>query len=1248
MLPPGYGCARVRKQYHSSNAAHSAHRQGCGKPDYKLKADDPPVARVQAPASQRNSLFRRQLSCARTHTATWKAFKRIFFLGVWAVAVFCGPHSWAESGGRVSGTVKDTSNAIVRNASVTAKNLDTGVEIGVATNSSGFYSFPDLPVGKYNISVEQTGFKPYLRTNVAVDTNSSVVVDAVLEIGDLKEVVTVNASTIHIATTDTQMGEVVSGAKMTAMPLNGRSYTDLLALQPGVAPATSLTPDTQQDIGVSALSPSGDLNPGTISINGQREFSNAFIVNGSDAEEDVNGGAAIVPNLDSIAEFRILTSNFDAEYGGYTGGHINVVTKSGTNDFHGDLFEFLRNTDLDARNYFSPTRGTFDQNQFGGTLGGPIRKNKAFFFVDYQGTRLTEGVNTGIISVPSLQDRSGNLSDVANTLTGTVTGQSWANSLSKELGYIVSPGEPYYTAGCVNSSQCVFPNALIPLSAWSAPAKNLLQYIPQPNVGTNTFSTSAYNETLRDDKGAYRFDYNSHWGLLSAYYFLDNYNFNNPYPVAQSGASVPGFNALYLGQAQLLGLSDTKTIGSSAVNEIHFSYMRDNNNLGQPVGGLGVSLASQGFVTGAGTPGIVPLAPQSEGVENIIFNSFSIGTNANELKQVNNTYQWIDNFSKVVGRHTMKFGAEFHYDQINTNPIAQFNGSFLFTGSETGSDFADFLIGVPSQYNQSQLQPFYGRNKYLGIYAQDSWRVRSNLTLNYGLRWDRIEPWYEKNNGISTFAPGQQSVVFPGAPAGVLFPGDPGVSRTLAPPGNLDFAPRIGLAYSPEGAEGTLLGKILGGPGQTSIRAGFGMYYEAIEALSIGILAGNAPFGITYSSPAPPLFATPFITASNGQYVGQPFPVTLATGTASASKPNSNINWSQYLPITGIPAYASSNRIPYVEEYMLSLERQLGSKTVLSVSYVGNQGHRLLVLLEANPGDPALCLSLSQPSQVAPGSATCGPFGENNVYTAASGQVINGTRGPLGSNFGSDTYQATIGKSNYNALQISLRHTSRRLDVLAGYTYGKALDDASNLGEEVNPINPSLSYGLSSFDIRHNFVVSYTYRIPFESLFHDSNRWTEGWELSGITHFSTGFPVTLYSYGDNSLLGAEPNGINNFGVDVPDYTGGALSLNHNPRNGLPYFDSSQFTENALGTPGNVPRRFFSGPGLDNYDMALVKNVRLKESKSLQFRLEAFNVFNHTQFFGPQAVDGNIGSTTFGQVINADPPRLVQLGSKFFF
>jgi len=1177
---------------------------------------------------------------------------QLFVVAFWLLAP-----AWAGIGGSISGTVTDPSGAVIIKAAVTATNTATGIRQTASTDDKGYYSFAGLPVGHYDLEIAATSFRPYRRTDVAIDANSALTVDAVLKVGRRSDVVTVAGNQLQVDTTSTQMGAVITGRLMTTVPLNGRSFTDLLAFQPGIAPLTSVTSDTVQDVGASTLSPSGDLNPGTISINGQREFANAFIVNGSDAEEDVNMGAAIVPNLDSVAEFRILTNNFDAEYGEFSGGQINVVTKSGTNALHGDAFEFARDTDLDARNYFSPTRGAFDQNQFGGTLGGPIRRDKIFFFADYQGTRTTQGVDTGQIPVPSIQDRTGNLSDLASsfvttdaagkTIPTTVSGSYFASLLSRELGYPISTGEPYYTPGC-NSVNCVLPGLVIPKSAWSSPAKNLLQYIPVANNSNGTFSTSAYNLTLRDDKGAYRVDANTGWGLLSAYYFLDDWTQNNPYPVAQGGANVPGFNALYSGRAQLLDLSDTKTFAASAVNEFHFSFMRDAADLGKPVGGIGVSLASQGFEVGEETPGIVPLSPKTEGVESVGFNSFTIGTNTNELKQTGNIFQWLDNFSKVIGTHTLKFGGEFHYDQDNVNAIAQFNGSFLFFGTETGSDFADFLLGIPSQYNQSQLQPFYGRNKYIGLYAQDSWRMTPSLTFNYGLRWDRIEPWYEKYNQIATFVPGKSSIVFPGAPAGILYPGDPGVPRTLAPPGDRDFAPRVGLAYSPSVSTDTALGKMLGGPGKTSIRASYGMFYTAIEALTIGVMSANAPYGTTYTSPAPPLFSTPFITAATGQDVGQVFPETLAPLNTSASHPDPHINWAQFEPITGLPNYPTTNRIPYAEEYMLSLERGLGTKTVLSLSYVGAQGHRLLVLEEANPGNPQLCLYLRNPANLAPGQTPCGPFGEDSTYITSTGVVYNGTRGPLGSNFGSNANQATIGNSNYNALQITLRRSSKRLNILAGYTFAKSEDQASNVGEEVNPTDPALSKALSSFDIKHNFVVSYSYEIPFERLFRGPDRLTEGWKLSGITHFSSGFPVTLINYGDNSLLGSEPNGINNYGVDEPDYTGAPLDLNPNPRNGQPYFNIAAFTENALGEPGTAKRRFFCGPGMNNFDMALLKNIRLTESKSLQFRIEGFNVFNHAQFFGPQAVDGNIDSSTFGDVIGSTAPRLVQVGAKFFF
>jgi len=1169
--------------------------------------------------------------------------------------------AWGSTGGSISGTVKDPSGRVVAKADVGIQEMNTGLSYQTHTDSRGTYTFPVLPVGHYQLEIHAVGFRSYQRTNIVLDTNAALNLDAALEVGSVAETVSVTDDALHVETTSTQMGEVITGRQMTAVPLNLRGYTDLLSLQAGVAPITSITSSTVQDVGATILNPSGDLNPGTVSVNGQREFANFFSVNGADAEEDVNAGTAILPNLDSIAEFRIITSNFDAEYGEFSGGQINVITKSGTNRFHGNAFDFLRNTALDAGNYFTG-RGAFNQNQFGGTFGGPVRQDKVFFFVDYQGTRQTQGISTGDIGVPSTADRTGSLLDfttgpLGNQLAGIVGGPYFASLLTQELGYSVVSGEPYYVPGCATSAQCVFPNAVVPQSAWSVPAQRMLQYIPAPNTvnasGQQVFASSAANQVLRDDKGAARVDANTHLGLLSGYYFIDDFYLNNPFPTAQSGASVPGFRALTTGRAQLVSIGDTKTFNATAFNELHLSYTRDYTNLGQPVGGLGVSLVSQGFANPDGSPSIVSLNPASEGVENLNFNGYSTGAAANQLIQANNTYEATDTFSKVLGAHTLKFGGETHFDHVNAHPIAQFNGSFVFSGQETGVDFADFLIGVPNQYNQSQLNPFYARNKYFGLYAQDSWRILPSLTLNYGLRWDRIAPWTEKYNQISTFVAGAQSAVFPGAPAGILYPGDPlpgggTVPDTLAPISNRSFAPRIGVAWSPQGPSGSFLAKVLGPAGTTSIRASAGDFYTAIDALSIGVLAANAPYGTTYTSPLPPLFATPFITASTGQNNGQPFPYTFAPMNSSLHNPDNNIDWSTYEPISGIPGYDIHGKVPYTEEWMFSIERQAGPNTVFSASYVGNVSHHQRVLIEPNPGDPALCLSLSQTSEVVAGTPTCGPGGENGVYFPVGGGVVNGTRGPLGPNFGSNALQSTIGNANYNALELSVRHTSGRLQFSGSYTYGKSLDQSSNPGEEVNPFNPALSYAISSFDVKHSVVLSYEYQLPFDQLFHP-NRLTDGWSLSGISHFAAGFPVTIVNNGDNSLIGTNPNGINNSSIDEPDYKGGPLHLSHNPRaNGNNYFSTAVFNINALGTPGTAKRRFFYGPGEDNYDMAIAKKLRITAATSLLFRLDAFNIFNHTQFNGPSSVDGNIGSSTFGDVISAAAQRILQGALKFNF
>jgi hypothetical protein len=1154
----------------------------------------------------------------------------------------------AAIGGSVYGTVVDPSGAVIPGAVVTLRCGETAFQLTTTTNRDGFYAFAVLPAGHYEIEIRHPGFKPYRQFGLSLGGDSPLQVDAKLELGAQTETVTVSEAVVHVDTANTQLGEAVAGSKMTAVPLNGRGFTDLLALQPGIIPTSSQQPNAVVMSGVSSTPPSGDLDAGNLSVSGQRETANGFIVNGSNVEEGVNVGTAIVPNLDSIQELRVLTNNFDAEYGNYSGGQIIVVTKSGSNHFHGDGFEFLRNSILDARNFFSAERAEFRQNQFGGTLGGPIKPDRVFLFGDYQGTRMSEGVDTGLIAVPSLEDRAGDVSDIESSLVGTVHGPYWANLLSQRLGYQVSPGEPYYLSGCVSPSQCVLPNAQLPPSAWSAPAKALLRYIPQPSLGTGYFSTSAYNQTIRDDKGAVRLDATTRTGTLSAYYSLDDYFLNNPYPTAQGGASVPGFNAVSLGRAQLLSLNDTRTMGSYTVNELHLSYLRFANQVGQPVGGVGPKLSEQGFVEGPGTLGIVPLDPKIEGIENVSLNSFTFGVDTTGLAQANNLFQVTNNFSKVVGKHVLKMGGGFHLDQINVNPDAVYNGSFQFTGSETGSDFADFLLGVASYYRQGDSASFYLRNKYLGLYGQDSWRAEPNLTLNYGLRWDVVPPWSEKYNQLQTLFPGRQSEVFPGAPEGLVFPGDPGIPRTLAPAKYTNFAPRLGLAYSPNSHNG-LLGKILGGAGKSSLRAGFGMFYTAFEGLSASIMSANPPYGYDYDSTGlgPSLFATPFVSAATGKNFGQPFPSPIAVYGASAKNPNTTVDWSKYEPITGVPSFFLRNVSPYSESYSLSLQRELAPSTVFSLSYVGSEAHHLLVLISANPGNPPLCLSVSQPDEVMPGTPTCGPFGEGGIFTRANGQTVQ-VRGPFSAQFDAVTYQKTVANSSYQALEVSLRHNSKSLEVMAGYTYSKSLDDSSSLAEPVNPLEPGLSRALSAFDMRHNFVASYKYILPAQRLFRRRNRWTEGWSLSGITRFSTGLPVTLYNNNDTSLLGTIPNGINNNGVDTPNFAPGKLLVNTDPRDGRPAFNTSLFSLPALGTIGTAARRFFFGPGIANFDLALLKDLRLTESRSLQLRVEAFNAFNHAQFYGPAAVNGNISSAAFGQVVSAASPRLLQVGAKFYF
>ncbi len=1209
-----------------------------------------------------------------------------------AVVIFLSAISWASITGSISGVVTDKSGAVVAGASVVATDTLTGVKTSVKTDAKGFYNLPTLAVGTYDLEISQIGFKIFRRTGLVIDANSALRADATLDLGTINEKVEVSSDTVHVETQSTQMGEVIEGEKMTSVPLNGRSFIDLLALQPGVSPYQNL--DTTEGIGVDETTLSGDQTNGTQSVNGGRLGSNGFMVNGADAQEGVHNGAAILPNLDSISEFRIITNNFNAEYGNFSGGQINVVTKSGTNSFHGDLFDFLRNTDFDAANYFGGGRGDFKQNQFGGTFGGPIKRDKVFFFGDYQGNRQILG-QTQALPIPSLQDRAGNLTDEAAALTGTVVGTSatpsanypfggWAYQLSQELGYpVYGPGsaqfpngEPYYTPGCTLNTQCVFPNAAIPMSAWSPVAKATLKYIPLPNAslpGGINYEASSYNQHLRDDKFGVRLDTNTHFGTLFGYYFFDQFTVTTPYA---QGINFPGFDSSVEGRAEMINLGLTTTINNSTVNDVRLVYLRDRYFGGIPIGGTGVPLSSLGFNTPWNTTGgIAPMNPALEGVPSFFFNNYEFGLPQDALRQFNNTYQIIDNFTKIVGTHTLQFGVDTHYDQINERNYDDANGAYGFDGEETGLDFADFLIGAPDNFTQASQQLLDSRDKYFGVYAQDSWRAKPTLTINYGLRWEIMTPWYDTQNKLETVIPGEQSQVFPTAPKGLVVPNDPGVPRTLAPIQYHNFAPRIGFAYAPANTDG-LLGKIFGGPGKSSIRAGYGIFYSAIEDATGFVEVGDAPYGLYYSSSEPTLLASPFInrgtgfdlvSAANG---GPKFPFTFPSPNSSPSNPDRSFNWVQATPLSGSDYLDPHDKIPSVQQFEFSVQRQLGGSTVLSVSYVGSVGRHLLTFEETNPGDQALCLFLSNSANLAPGSPTCSQFGEDpgagspitlktgvsapgypGVRSFATTRLITGLGTPTTDNFISNPYMATVVSSSFNSLQVSLKHNTKYTNFLVAYTYEKSIDNGSTSFDATNPLDPRQDRALSVFDVPQDLTVSYTVQVPFDRFTGGTaKRLTEGWAISGITTFATGLPIQLSETDDNSLSGTFDDTI-----DKPSYAnnGGQLYVNRNPRNsaGEPYFNPNYFVPEPVGQVGNAMRRYFTGPGINNFDMALLKDTKIRESMQLQFRAEAFNIWNHAQFYNPSTAIGNVDNTGrggFGYITAAQNPRIMQLALKLLF
>ena len=1239
------------------------------------------------------------------------------------IALLPASASAQGTAGRILGRVADPTGAVLAEVKVTLTNQATGVAHDTKTNASGDYSFVEVVPGVYEVDFELTGFKKSVQKGITVDVNQVVTLNKALDIGATQEVVEVTSEAQQVDTTSTQLGAVINDRSVNELPLNTRDTYQFLQLQPGV----------QSQLGSSGSLFFGSDDPGAVSVNGGRTRSNNFSVNGGDANDQFVNLPTVQPTPDSVAEFRVITNTFDAEYGRNSGSVVNVITKSGTNQFHGNVYEYFRNTVLNAQGYFNTVKPQLNQNQFGGTFGGPVKKDRTFFFVSYESRRIRQGQPGPVLNVLTPAERGGDFSalapdgqqfsgSISNTDTflynalnqrsaGGVTCQSAIQSLH---GTIPKPGASWAS---------IFPTGVIPAACQDPVAANFIQkYVPTANVGA-TQNQAVPVGTDNEDQFTVRFDHKiTDRQSFSAYYYFNDVRQLQPYDTfGQAGATVPGFGNLNDLRSQQWNLSHTWTITNALVNEAHFTYMREgqlgflkpqsSNLVTSSCSGAASAFCFTGtsdspYITSQlGTRpklGITTGLPASDsGVPFInISGGAQLGNNwEGVLPQVGNSFQWADSLTWVKGNHTIKFGADIRRARFDQTYYFDISGEYTFNGSGPnaigtfdGDNYAEFLLGLADTYVQGSGQREDIRSTSLYPFVQDSWKIKPNVTLNYGLRWELDTPPTDISGHVETFRPGQNSTVYPCSPAvtadypadcptGLVVPGDKGVPAGMTTTYYKAFAPRIGLAYSPNFDSG-FLGKIFGNNGKTSIRTGWGLFYNPIEQYVLAQFGAEPPFGGS-TSISDVFFNTPFVFQAGGS-APNPFNGIL---TPTKGKP---VDLSIFRPMLFYGEFQPHLRDQYTAQYNLTIQRELANNMMLQIGYVGSQGHRLLAGHDINPSTPQTCLDIN----AVMGAGTCAPTGEDaqfiipaNLRAPAGGfHVPYGPSGPtvipagtlIGSvapkglnlvglrpysspncnpftGFGcpadgvpvfTDIFaEDTIASSNYNALEAMLeKRFSHGLQFQAAYTFSKSIDDGSTFEESLDPFNFRASRALSLFNSAQRFVISYDWELPIPKHQGWSGKLVDDWAISGITQFQSGFPIRLDTIDDNELI----NSLFFLGTEAPQRVAPFQVLNPKTNGGF-WFNPNDFQDPLpLGTFNiGTQRTICCGPGLDEWDFSVHKRISLTESKYFQFRAEIFNVFNHTNFANP---DGHFsdGVTLFGRISQARDPRLVQFALKFYF
>ncbi len=1214
-----------------------------------------------------------------------------------------------STGGRVLGRVLDPSDAVIPGATLTLTNDASGATQTAQSSKVGDYIFPAVAVGTYHLKAQGAGFNEFAASGITVNLNATVSYDVKLEVGSSTQAVEVTAETPLVDTTTTQLGAVINQRAVQNLPLNSRDTYQLLQLQPGV-----------QGVGGSDLFYGSD-KAGAVSVNGGRGRSNNFSVNGGDGNDLFVNSPGIEPSPDAVEEFRVITNTFDAEYGRNSGAVINVITRSGTNKFHGSMYDYVRNSAFDAKGYFNLTTPDDTQNQFGATIGGPIKRDKTFFFLSYEGRQLVEGIAGDKTRVPTAAERAGQFAGFGGSLSDLTvsnilqTRPGCAAAIAGQGGAAPTPGTAYAS---------IFPTS-IPTTCFDPVAANLINnYVPLPNVD-GLYYQSSPDQHSRENQGTTRIDhtFNDH-NTFTGYYYVDDAFDENPFTRFQAAIPnlLPGFGSNNASRNQQINLSETWTVSPTTQNEARLTYYREGQltflafqRTGLVTDSCTGAAANFCFNGNSDTPliddngnpiannsklGITPGLPASrQGVPYIsISGGFTIGNDSEgSLPQVGNTYSLTDNFSKIVGKHSLKVGGDFRIQHFDQTLYYNVNGYYSYSGGGSndleatdstgaGTLFPNYLLGLPDEYSQGSPQTENIRANALYLFVQDSFKVKPNVTLNYGLRWELNEPLADAAQRVQTFRPGQATQVFPcslsaasqatlGAgssdcgpgsaneayfPLGLVVPGDKGISKGLTATYYKAFAPRIGMAWSPEKFHDKLV-----------VRGGYGIFYNPIEQLVLEQFQGEPPFGGS-SSTDEGLFQTPFVSQG---------------GTVSPNAFNGFLNptrgqpvdWSVFRPIILYGELQPNLRTQYTEQYNLQLQQQFGNNFVFTLGYVGSQGHRLLATYDLNHGNTQTCLDLNATL----GAGTCGPYEEDTSYVIPTGTTIapQGLHLPYGSTpflqggtvvnspitlvglrqysspycdpmsgtncpadgvpvFSSIFAQDVVANSNYNSMQASLeKRFSQGVQFLAAYTWSHSIDNASSFEQSLDPTDFSRSRALSLYDATNRVVFSGVWDLPFRKYSGALGTVADGWTLSAIVAFQDGFPIRMQSNLDQELQGS--GDFENPGK--PDIV--APFSHQDPRkNGGYYFNPSIFAVPALGSLGSATRSQCCGPGIDNTDLAFLKITPIGETKSLEFTFQTFNIFNHTQFLNP---DGQIGDGgLFGQVTRARDPRKIQFAIRF--